>query len=366
METFELIPPYITDRLKLIVGLGASHVEEAKSAQQRVLIFHYDSTDDEERAHVSPLRGVLESGGNCLVVRIWRGGSRWWNLTQAKDVQALAAAELQGYQWAHKALGRKVPKLLYASKENESPWALFEYVGHRSKRFNDKSFVYDQYWTETMIKVRDEFGFHELHPRWGRVPVKESWLYTKRVLHQVTIPLHQYFYQNEHVVGSDEVRLLCGDLGSETSGYTYMKMVRSYRKAFVAMKESLECTSNKDTRLSQAIDALEKCIKELEKEHVPPLPCVLLHMDCQPQNLVFAKTLNEEDPWCVSSILDWEDCAYGDPRFEILLLGRKVSFVEILEVLECNVVYSDGFFRSVRTDDRPSCFGTTTGIFFPT
>jgi hypothetical protein len=56
-------------------------------------------------------------------------------------------------------------------------------------------------------------------------------------------------------------------------------------------------------------------------------------MDCQPQNLLFAQpadTRPNADSNAVSSlpeiftILDWEEAALADPRFELLLLCRKV------------------------------------------
>lgn len=335
METLACIPPYIRDGLKRIVGLEAISVQEAKSAQQSVLIVHFAQQDKPTQVS-SSLWQVLRAGGNCLVVRIWKGGSRWWNLTLAKNVQALATAELEGYRWAHKALGDKIPQILYActtiSKQGESPWAVFEYVGKQSKRFDGTEYIYDQYWTETMIKVRDEFGFAEPHPRWGRVPVDKSLQYAKRVLHQVTVPLHRYFFEHEGAIPPDHVGRLCGDLLVDESGHgcTFMWMVRRYRKAFLTMQASLFNTDASDKKLSEVVAVLEKCVENLESEHVRPLPCVLLHMDCQPQNLVFAKTLSKEDPWYISSVLDWEDSAYGDPRFELLLLGRKASLTRML------------------------------------
>ena len=323
MQSLEPIPIYITDCVKEKVGLDVIQIEEAKSAQQRVLIFKYDAND--ERRETSPLRSALEPGGYCLVVRVWKGGSRWWNLNQAKDVRTLAAAEVEGYRLAHEALGTKIPQLLYAShKENESPWALFEYVGEKSTRFDGVLQVYDQYWTESMIKVRDEFGFPEPHPRWGRVPVPASLPYAMRILRQVTIPLHRYLFSNKHTVKSTQIHELCGDGLESESGYTYSWMIRLYRRALQAMEVSLQKAIVPDTKLRESLIALAKCIDELDKQAVKDLPSVLVHMDMQPQNLVFARTRNE-DPWCVSSVLDWEDCAYGDPRFELLLLGRKVS-----------------------------------------
>lgn len=334
MQGLEPIPTCVIDHIKENVRLNVLKIEEAKSAQQRVLIFQFDSdSDDPQRgggggqACPSPvLQRALESGGYCLVVRIWKGGSRWWNLNQARDVQTLAAAEMEGYRLAHRALGTKVPQLLHASQnKKESPWALLEYVGEKSTRFDGVANVYDQYWTESMIKVRDEFGFPEPHPRWGRVPVARSLPYAMRILQQVIIPLHQYLLSDRSAVDSARIRHLCGgELERESSGYTYSTMTRHYQRALQSMEDSLRNTPVNDKRLADSLKALAKCIDKLDSEPVEALPAVLVHMDCQPQNLVFART-QAEDPWCISSVLDWEDCAYADPRFELLLLGRKVS-----------------------------------------
>jgi hypothetical protein len=209
--------------------------------------------------------------------------------------------------------------------DDSPPWALIEYVGQKSSRFDDFTKVYDQTWTESMIKVRDEFGFPEPHPRWGRVPVDDALLYALRVLDQVTLPLHRHFYQNGAVVGNAEKAALCSDLLECEQGYTYTRMLQHYRKVLAQMEAVVAPASleTKDERLSASLEALGHCILELEKEAVKPLPLVLVHMDCQPQNIVFSRT-PERDPWCISSVLDWEDCAFGDPRFELLLLGRKV------------------------------------------
>ena len=329
MTTSKTIPIYIISGLKDLIKLDAINVEEAKSAQQRVLIFEYSKHD----VKLAPnyLQSVLESGGCCLVIRIWKGGSRWWNLNRANDVDALAAAEIEGYRLARKALGTRIPKLLHVStKKGELSWAVFEYVGKKSTRFAEKRVIYDQYWTESMIKVRDEFGFPEPHPRWGRVPVEDCLSYTKRVLYQVTIPLHKCIFEHEEFAGKSEIFHLCGNMGGNP-GYTYKGMLREYRKAQLAMEESLQSLSTSDQRSERSLYALRKCIDLLEKEVINKIPHVLLHMDCQPQNLVFARTQNNDDPWLISSVLDWEDSAYGDPRFELLLLGRKVSKVVCLQ-----------------------------------
>jgi len=94
-----------------------------------------------------------------------------------------------------------------------------------------------------------------------------------------------------------------------------------------------------DLKLIQAIGVLDQCVRQLEQEvtnssaelALNPLPFVLVHMDCQPQNLIFAKKPGPDTergiPYAnlqLSSVLDWEEAAFADPRFELLLLGRKV------------------------------------------
>jgi len=366
MGCLEPIPIYIIKNVKEKVKLDFTQIEEAKSAQQRVLIFQYDAND--EQLETSPLRRALESGGYCLVIRIWKGGSRWWNLNQAKDVRKLAIAEMEGYRLAREALGTKIPQLLYASnKENESPWAVFEYVGEKSTRFDGALKLYNQYWTECMIEVRNEFGFPEPHPRWGRVPVSESLPYAMRILNQITIPLHRYMFENKDSISLTQIRHLCGDEPeSYETGYTYKWMIPLYKRALRAMQESLRKATVPDTELTKSLRILEMCINELDKEVVIELPGVLVHMDSQPQNLIFART-QDKDPWCISSVLDWEDCAYGDPRFELLLLGRKVreNFSVSNIILKKNVPsHNTSFARCVQTVNKPKYSGISISRVF--
>lgn len=288
-ESLGLIPPLISKVLKEKVRLDVLHVEEAKSAQQRVLILQYANGDEDSSTTTSssPWGHILRSGDDRLVVRIWKGGSKWWNLHQAKDVRGLAAAEVSGYRLAHKALGGRIPRLLYTSTDHDDnvnddcyPWALLEYVGEKSDRFDGKSQIYDQYWTTNMIKIRHEFGFPEKHPRWGRVPVGECLSFTMRVLDQVTLPLHRYVFEHRKSIEPHEVRHLCPPADCDR-GYSYNHMLKQYRKSLHIMQESLRKANgepnNHDTRLADSISTLEACIQELEKEVVRPLPSVLLH-----------------------------------------------------------------------------------------
>ena len=80
------------------------------------------------------------------------------------------------------------------------------------------------------------------------------------------------------------------------------------------------------TQLSKCM--LDECINALGCEwkktggRPPPLPPVLCHVDLQPQNLAFKR---DHDRNCfVASVMDWEEACYADPRFELLLICRKV------------------------------------------
>ena len=73
---------------------------------------------------------------------------------------------------------------------------------------------------------------------------------------------------------------------------------------------------------------LDECISALSCEwretggRPPPLPPVLCHMDLQPQNLAFKRDCDHN---CfVASVMDWEEACYADPRFELLLICRRV------------------------------------------
>lgn len=280
MEASEsLIPWEILEAVKKKVGSSALvSIDEAKSAQQRVFIIKFNANIDTVKSS-SPLPKILESGGYRLVLRIWKGGSRWWNLNQAKNVRALASTEVAGYQLAHTALQDKIPKLIYFSIDQEGPpWALLEYVGEASARFDETSKVYDQYWTKSMIKVRDEFGFSEQHPRWGRVPVQESLSYAVRVLDQIILPLHKFFFENPAVAYESQAQFLFGPFEGE-KGYTYDTMVCLYKDSLDNMQNSMKNSNieSKDFRLADSLLVLEKCLDEICSRRVEPLPFVLLH-----------------------------------------------------------------------------------------
>jgi hypothetical protein len=290
------------------------YIEEAKSAQQKVWILSLKTRPLVDRD--SPLSQALESGRHCLVVRQWRGSARWWNLNSNEEsAESLAKAEAEAYRIAYKALPNlNMPILIHFEAANPYPWAISSYVGERSTHFDANAYTTE--WIEGMIKARPEFGFDEPHPRWGRVPVEQAIDYTLKVLRTVTIPLHKYIAINPDQSWEN---LTIHPNGRATA---YYDMIVLYEGALSRMMKTLQDVAPNDEILHQLTKTLGKCVSKLREESVEALPAVLVHMDCQPQNLLFHH--RDDNDTRISSVLDWEEAAYADPRFELLLLGRKV------------------------------------------
>eukprot|EP00547_Thalassionema_nitzschioides_P004280 CAMPEP_0194221758 /NCGR_PEP_ID=MMETSP0156-20130528/31284_1 /TAXON_ID=33649 /ORGANISM="Thalassionema nitzschioides, Strain L26-B" /LENGTH=423 /DNA_ID=CAMNT_0038952277 /DNA_START=30 /DNA_END=1301 /DNA_ORIENTATION=+ len=309
-------------------------IKEAKSAQQKMWILKLSLKADKSSSTLRSSCGdskawkeCLQRGQNRLVVRQWQGGSRWWNLHSNQDPKILAKAEVFGYRSARQSLtkahgeGEKqwivvIPRLLYyydaESNNDELPCAIFEYVGMHSTCFDSHRRYDDSYVTE-MIKTRHEFGFDEPHPRWGRLPIEGSLEYANCILEQVVIPLHT----NPQISSIEQVV------------QTYESMLQLYGKALKDMKKQqnilCEGSVHKDSRMAEALDLLENAVTIVLPDNIgkiPPLPASLVHLDLQPQNLLFSR--DSSDKRRISSVLDWEEAAVSDPRFELLLLGRKV------------------------------------------
>ena len=306
------LPTYIIDFLKKEFGPEIDeqiNVEEEKSAQQQVWILLFKNTGG-----AVAWKDALAVGNQRLVVRHWKGASRWWNLNNnaASGVMGMAMAELAGYRVAHRALPSiQIPEVLYASFDDESPWAVFTYVGHMSSYFTDTKHP-DTFWLDGMVKVRYEFGFEEAHPRWGRVPSNNVLEYAMEVLTTVIIPLHRY--SNEQ-----QKELDWSSLGKDGEGITYKDMACYYMTAHDRMMKTPQC----DKKVTKLTRVLGQCIEylQLESFSVHWLAPVLCHMDCQPQNLIL---YNERGSSKILSVLDWEEAAYADPRFELIILARKV------------------------------------------
>ena len=103
------------------------------------------------------------------------------------------------------------------------------------------------------------------------------------------------------------------------------------------MRKSGTETETKDELLNGFIVKLGAAITMLEQDaatmdNLKLLPPVVCHMDLQPQNILFAQQRengsNSSPPTSslmnIVSVLDWEEAAYADPRFELLMLCRKV------------------------------------------
>lgn len=320
-------------------------VHEVKSAQQRVLILHFGGDVKWETLTDENWQQALVSGRNRLVVRTWMGANRWWNLNHANTVsngwseqlQQIAEQECWGYQSARRALEKertaiRVPRIVHfsATLEEKYPWAIMEYVGKHSTIYDDSIF-FDESWTIGMTKVREEFGFIEPHPRWGRVPVECSLKYAMMVLDFVILPLHRYYYSEKQ----------CSSQTNEMKPLNYLDMAELYKIKYEAIlidQDAAEHSGSSD-KLQDVIRtlgcAIRKLVDEATSEEVERpirmLPPVLCHIDCQPQNLMFARRQRrdsskeqEEDEVLIVSVLDWEEAAYADPRFELLMLCRKV------------------------------------------
>ena len=353
----------IMQELNRRLGRKPIEIQLAKSAQQKVFIVHYDPTHTFSELDRT-WQDALECGRNRLVIRCWQGGSRWWNLNRPTSPQLVARSEIAGYRTAYKALPQRIPRALaffdcqsseQANKTAYS-WAILEYVGPNSKRHSseDDSLHYDAYWITSMIKIREEFGFAEPHPRWGRVPVDNALQYARLVLRDVTIPIHKWFFTQKQT--NDQYTQICTileesivedlalDVGVpvltvnnknplQKSCHSYSSMLHLYEQAhgdlqmnYLKQSPWSKSSNDPDTKLRRSLELLGKCIQVLRQQSkqafLQPLPFVLVHMDCQPQNLMIAKDLHSE--WHISAVLDWEEAALADPRFELLLLGRKV------------------------------------------
>lgn len=326
----EECPTLVLDFLRAKLG-GAMPIEiqAAKSAQQRVLVLLFPSTlqvVDGPDARV--WREVLKSGCNRLVVRIWLASSRWWTLNRSDGgLVDMAQSEVAGYRVARQALKAtsiRIPKVLYSSSDvdetvagcHHHPWAVLEYVGVASTLFARHGCTEE--WSTSMIKTRHEFGFDEPHPRWGRVPVARCLPYALAVLHQVVVPIHRY---HATVSSPEPANQLLGYRVNDhkVRGYRFSDMVGLYERTLA------EIDPGNDDKMNQSMARLESGVARLAalQRLIHNLPPVLCHMDCQPQNLLFQQGNNGSLPR-VASVLDWEEAAFADPRFELLLLGRKV------------------------------------------
>jgi thiamine kinase-like enzyme len=408
-EVVDAIVSKATKSLGYAIGqCQLKSIQEEKSAQQQVFILQLAFQTHEKRSpdmlanssfihddtKTAPQEkdwsNALRSGRNRLVLRIWKGGSRWWNLHRNSSPLTLATQEIMGYQGARQALSSvssdvpRVPMVLLFDKggidmdhtaENQlpSPWAVLEYVGPNSLDLPLEKV--DRFYLDNMVKVRNEFGFDEPHPRWGRVTVDKSLQYAQMILRQVMMPLHQ------------KTRLQKQPNG--TSGYTYRSMVTKYRISHQSLRESMKQQQVQESQqMEQALYHLNAALTVLEgvcglgetsvsrSQHasvVADVAPVLVHMDLQPQNLIFwrpdaiskrtiiAKEDETQNSCSVFSVLDWEDATWADPRFDLLMLCRKVcANLEQAQAiwLEYDSVLSVTSQPTLTTEKHTSCLGS--------
>mmetsp|Transcript_9915 Transcript_9915/g.14742 ORF Transcript_9915/g.14742 Transcript_9915/m.14742 type:complete len:229 (+) Transcript_9915:1-687(+) len=125
--------------------------------------------------------------------------------------------------------------------------------------------------------------------------------------------------------------------------FSFKHMLNMYEKATVKMEDSIlmlqtdineakNACGASQYRFDKLVEAIQYGIKQLRGEDVAmqtQVPFTLVHCDLQPQNLIFWRrndvSVNTESYVPnVAYILDWEEAALADLRFELLLICRKV------------------------------------------
>jgi len=208
-----------------------------------------------------------------------------------------------------------------------------------------------KHYPSTMTKIRHEFGFDEPHPRHGRVPIDECSDYAHMILRDVVLPVQFSFF--EWSSSSLSLQPSVNDVewkhsqsalavDSQTSKpFQYQDMIAVYRLAQQRLSAAKKNATVDDERMDALLQMMYECVSALKHEwdghdgrHPPPLTAVICHMDLQPQNLTFWHDRNGNDNGninvhvsrhcSVASVVDFEEAAYADPRFEVLLICRKV------------------------------------------
>jgi len=343
--------------------------EGIQSAQQQVFILTLAQAKTNDLLEENEISGLgyrlmdaCERSSGRLVLRIWKGGARWWNLnSNAKDARLrLANAEVAGYKLArtafhlyHKQEVVKVcdqdfpriciPEVLLFEKgggcdPNNNPWAIFSYVKDLniiSEGISSHDWKFCDKFIHNMVKIRKEFGFDEPHPRHGRVCVEHALEYALNVLESAIIPMHTIFFDiknnsTNELLLKELHALNANNFRCSGNAISYLDMVQLYQEKIcqIRRKRTSECQSQTDKSglLIISIEGfIDKLVSEAQSVEEFKLPSVVCHLDLQPQNMILciSNSATSTIPR-ITSILDWEESCYADPRFELLLMCRKV------------------------------------------
>lgn len=351
-DNISLIQEHVSPFLKNVCNIEISNVEEMKSAQQKVYQLccstNHIRTEDDTQNDVekeSMFRQALHRGAGKLIVRQWVSPARFWNLNNKnfEDIDAeialMANAEVMGYRIARKILQARaeilpenhqiemIPELLYFSGYEEKTsiyWAILSYAGRGSLNFG-LSRIYDDKFVLSMVKVRREYGFDEPHPRHGRVTEENSQFYAMKVIEQIVLPIHEFFFKRRC---PDRISLEDLSLLNPDGAVEYLDMVNTYDRALKKLIKHIMCDENNTNWTKLLVVVLEQSILFLfeQAKQLKKIPSVLVHCDLQPQNLMFYRTArtSEKNIPDIACVLDWEEANFADPRFELLLICRKV------------------------------------------
>jgi len=350
-----------------------THVKSLKSAQQRVFLLSIEQSDNNQvessaNYRSSELKSFLNAVEDGIVIlRVWRGSARWWNLNlnTEESCSKLARAEVAGYRLARRvfesqrvqcvSLMKKypinIPEVLHFQPDegsesgNSKPWAVFSYAKQMKEIEVDKTcWEFSDKFVNEMVKKRHEFGFEEPHPRHGRVCVADALEYALQVLTSVVLPMHAFFFShfssnrgevkfttNARMVDQEIDALVTNcDAINAREGFTYNDMLCKHRHIVVYLTNKRPHEDRDDYQINQVISILGECLRQLSLEWASleknnSLPPVLCHLDLQPQNMILFQLKKDRGKIpTIASVLDWEESCYADPRFEILIICRKV------------------------------------------
>lgn len=267
-----------------------------------------------------PLRGVesaqqemhelrLPAPVGRLVLRVWRASSRFASLgvtrrspdpkcralhRLAREPAAVAKIEVAGYRLARAAVpGLEIPEvLLFREGEGGGPaFALFRFVEAPGPE-------------PRMVKARLEFGAEEEHLRHGRLPSAAVLPYCSDLIAAFLLPLAHRCWSEPPA--------------PQIPRTTTPDLLAAYAAASSLLSSRLLPSSPPPLRA--AVPSLPPLLSRLSSllPDLPPLPPTLVHLDLQPQNLLFG-------PAGIVGVLDFEEAAVADPRLEVSERGEEAG-----------------------------------------